>query len=948
MSKKAIGIIAVYSIEFIAILWIFGYFIYSNTEGRQDKKLEYEELAAKEIENKEAEHEEIKQSINEGAIETDNLSTYTIISTLDYKNNWVQGKIDNSKKIVTSEDAYLSLNHYIPIESSNYKVLVNYKSYRMIVNKYNQNNKFIGYVDLCNGDILYISDTVKYITISIYKYKERQRLKHGNQGILKDLKNGLEFSISKIDDLEGHIMDKELLTAEVHIETLSNYYNYRTGWFMSWGGKYENVEGSICARNLYEIDDKPYIFNVNDSRIALSINEYDKNGVWVKYNEALINGDTFIKQPTTSYIGISIWSRNWGVDLYALFESGLKIDLASEQYMDNTGSIDFDKADFSKADHWKTGSYLYETGERIINSNAICYDSFCKIGDKEYVVNLPSGYLKMSIIELDQDGKAVLDNRLQSGEKWKKSKDTHKIAISVYGDNKSFTVADYKRFLAEDLTIGLKEYVRYTHNTKMKDITAGEFINRVNVGWNLGNSLDCWAEGRSKSDNLKQETYWGNPYITEDLIDYVAKCGFNTIRIPVTWYYNTYKDENEKLKISKEWLYRVQNVVDYAIANDLYVILNTHHEQSIIYAGSDDKALKKVLENAQLIWTEIAESFKTYDEHLIFESYNEVDNIELNWNYSDKAAVQMNELNQIFVDTVRSTGGNNTNRILVVPTLLDGADSRFYAAFRMPKDIITDKIVVQVHTYSEKFNQDIESDFTELEEFSKRIKAPIIIGEFGTTKMYPLTELRAEQASNFVARAAGHGIKCIWWDDGADYGIIDRRDFSNSNMEMINALLEGTQGIGSQIEREVILNKAEQFVYRIPNLDTGELEYTYWGMLTTDIEGSAIQVQEGTTCSVSLKTINEASGIWLNELFFYDAEGALVKAGEKLQWHSGYYIGTVPEHSVTMRVSITNPDINIPLEDFEKYLSNGEIEVGICFFNLHDVKKIKLNITQFR
>ena len=877
-----------------------------------------------------------KLSANELPTFKDAPSTYTLVSAIDQEDDWILGKMD---------DTYLSLNYYLLVESNNYRVLVNDNSYRMIVNEYNQSNKNTDYVDLCNGDILNLMDAVKYITISIYKYVNRQRLEHCYQDMVNDLKNGLKFSITKMNDLNDHLMDKEQLTAEVNTESFSNYYNYRKGWYKSWGGIFETSEGSLCTRNFYKVDDKPYIFNVNDSRISLSITEYDAKGKWLKYVGDLTNGATFTKQLATSYIGLTIRSTKWGVDLYTLFENGLRIDLASKLYLDKTETINISDADFTNTDHWKAGAYLYETGEFIIENNKICYDSFCKIGDEEYVVNLPGGYLKMSILELDQDGKVVLNNELQGGQRWKKSAKTDKIAITVYGNNKTFTMAGYKILIIGYPMFGLKKYVRYIHNTQMRDITVGEFINSVNVGWNLGNSLDSKSTTSSKTANLKQELNWGNPYITKDLIDYVAKSGFNTIRIPVTWYYNTFIDESGHLKINVEWLNRVQDVVDYAIANHLYVILNAHHEQPIIYAGTDDATLKKVSENAQALWNDIAVHFKTYDEHLIFESYNEVDNIEKSWNYSDKSALQMNVLNQIFVDTVRGTGGNNAKRILFVPTLLDGADSKFYSAFRMPTDTAAGKIGVQVHIYTKKFNQDIESDFTELEKFSKKIKAPIIIGEFGTTQTYPLPELRAEQASNFVARAAKHTIKCIWWDNGSDYKIIDRRDFTASNMEMINALIEGSRGIGYQIEKEIVLNSPEQFVYFTPNVKTGKLENTYWGTLTTDMKGSAIQVQEGPTCSLSLKAINEAAGIWLQRILYYNAAGALVQEGKEIQ--SNYYIGAVPEGAVTMRVSMNSPTINISLENYKKYLTSGNIEVGICFFRPKDVTKIELTINPY-
>ena len=873
-------------------------------------------------------------------------NTYAMISTLDNEDTWISGKFDKSSRTLTDSDDYLSLSGSFPVESDSFRVSINNTSYRMIVNKFNKKEKYLGYTDLCNGDILHLDPSVKYITITIYKYKSRQQLNHSDQDMLADLKNGLRFSITKLEDLAKYNHSKELLTSEIHIESLSNYYNFRSGWFKSWGGAYENLEGSLCTRNLYQVDAKTYIFNVNDSRISLSITEFDAKGNWVKFNGPLTNGDSFKKQPKTKYIGLSIKSLKWGADLFSLFENGLRIDLASNQYMTETSTKEMDSIDLSDAEHWKIGSYLYETGEYIIDPDKISFDSFCRLGTKEYMVNLPGGDLMMKVLELNRDGRVISSSDLQSGQKWKKAKDTDKIAITVFDYDKALSLADYKKIIAAYPKFGLKEYERYDHNTVMKDITAGEFVNAINVGWNLGNSLDSMGKTSSNANNLNQEIFWGNPYVTKDLIDYVADCGFNTIRIPVTWNYNTYLDENMNLKISKDWLNRVQDVVDYGIANDLYVIINTHHEQPIIYAGADSATMRKVIKDAGTLWTEIAEHFKTYDEHLIFEAYNEVDNIENYWNYGDKAAAQMNELNQAFVTAVRSTGGNNTNRVLIVPTLLDRMDTRFYDAFQLPKDTVPNKIVVQVHTYSQKIHQDIEGEFIELDKFSDKIHTPIIIGEFGSTTSYPFPELREEHASNFVARAAKYGIKCIWWDNGSEYQIIDRRNTAKSDKKMIKALLEGSDGIGYQLEKEMIINSPKQFAYKMPNVVTGKLETKYWGTLTTDKNGDAIPVKGGSLCTISLKAVNEVAGVWLQRLLFYDAKGNLVKNGKEIQ--SRYYIGTVPDGAVAMRVSINSPNSNISRENYDKALNNGDIELSVGCFRAEDLKKIQLKLKPFQ
>ena len=867
-------------------------------------------------------------------------SAYAIIDTLDEEDEWIPGRIDGVTGSVIVDFNYLSLNQYLPVDVADVEVTTNSNRVRILVNQYNGENRYIGSADLGDGDILHISAVVNYITISIYQYKNRRIVDCSEGELLKRLQEGISISMTRVADLEKLLTKKERLVSEVHIESLSNYHNYRYGWYQSWGGAYEYVEGSMCTRNFYEVDGEPYVLNVNDSRIAVTITEYDKEGKWLKYNDSLINGETFQKQPDTVYIGVTIASRKWGVNLLSLFQSGLRIDLASEQYMNHTPTISYSDAEFSQINHWKSGYYLYETGEYTLDYSKVCFDSFCQIDGKEYVVNLPSSELRMSIVELDEEGNSVQSDNLHDGQKWKKSDKTDKIAISIYDSQNQFTLLDYQEALQSDPTIGLTEYVRYDHNTQIQNLSAWEYIGDMTVGWNLGNSLDCKSEVRSNTENLKQELNWGNPYVTKELIDYVAESGFHTIRIPVTWYYNTYEDEAGKLKINEEWLNRVQDIVDYAIAKGLYVLLNTHHEQPILYTGVDEATMNEVLLHAKELWTEIAEHFKTYDEHLLFESYNEIDNIESSWNYSDLAAEQMNELNQVFVDAVRSTGGNNANRILVVPTLLDGSNTKFYAAFRLPKDIVPDKLIVQVHLYSKKVNQEIEGEFEQLEQFSQRIGAPILIGEFGTKKESMVSELRMEHASNYIARAAQHGIKCIWWDNGTDYKVIDRRDLTTSDHKLIEALLEGSRGIAYEVKVGVTLDSLEQFSYRMPNLSTGSLENTSWGTLTLDFAGSAFPVDAGKILTILIKVKNEAASIKLQRLLFYSNEGALVEGGKELQ--STYYLGVVPIHATSMRVSVNSPSKNITKEEFEEYLKAGDFVVEIHMFLPDEVEQIQL------
>ena len=213
----------------------------------------------------------------------------------------------------------------------------------------------------------------------------------------------------------------------------------------------------------------------------------------------------------------------------------------------------------------------------------------------------------------------------------------------------------------------------------------------------------------------------------------------------------------------------------------------------------------------------------------------------------------------------------------------------------------------------------------------------MIIGECGTSDSYPIPEFRSIQASNFIARAAAHGIKCIWWDNGSNYAIIDRRDFSKSDTLMIAALINGSKGVAYQVTDEMSLNDIGQFVLRMPNLKNGEIEEKSWGTLTTDFSGDAIPVNAGDNCIISLERKNEATDIWLQRVTFYDAAGNYI-SGKELQ--SAEYMDRVPEDAAYMRVSINSPIRSLSYEQYGAYIANNDIELNISFFGVSNVVPI--------
>lgn len=346
----------------------------------------------------------------------------------------------------------------------------------------------------------------------------------------------------------------------------------------------------------------------------------------------------------------------------------------------------------------------------------------------------------------------------------------------------------------DGLTVKKVSYV-YENGSNV-DITldyqglSGDIINDINVGWNLGNTLDSYGDWITQYSNGKPEdfeTSWGNPVTTESMIQSVKDAGFNAVRVPVTW--SQHIDDNNGYKIDDVWMQRVKEVVDYVIDNNMYCILNVHHDvggSSWLKASSTNVA--KNSEKFTSVWTQIADEFADYDSHLLFEGFNEILDEDNNWVYPGKnAGDAVNTLNQLFVDTVRKTGGNNSTRCLIVNTYAAGTGGSQLDDFVIPTDTVNNSLMVEVHYYSPgEYCSEISEDGNEqsvwTENGGKSLidgtlynlydhftsnGVPVIIGEFGAANKDNETD-RAEWASYIVENAKKYGIKCFWWDGGGN------------------------------------------------------------------------------------------------------------------------------------------------------------------------------------
>mgnify|MGYP004521668289 FL=1 len=309
-------------------------------------------------------------------------------------------------------------------------------------------------------------------------------------------------------------------------------------------------------------------------------------------------------------------------------------------------------------------------------------------------------------------------------------------------------------FAGISINVSAKTADTSTQTTPQKT-EAMQFVEDMGIGINLGNTFEAcgdwiaqWGDGTVHS----YETAWGSPIITEKIIKGYKDSGFNTLRVPVSWS-NMMGDD---YTISSEYANAVKQVVDWAMAQDMYVIVNLHYDNGWLENFPTQK--EECMYRYKRIWQQVSDVFKDYDERLVFEGQNEELGWSSVWNQwggtkgKAKSYALVNEINQTFVDVVRASGGKNKARYLLIPGYNTGIETTVDKLYKVPKDK-EKHVIISVHYYSPATfailtddaswgkNQrtwGTDSDINELKKSMDMLKKrfldngiPVIIGEYG-------------------------------------------------------------------------------------------------------------------------------------------------------------------------------------------------------------------------
>ena len=357
---------------------------------------------------------------------------------------------------------------------------------------------------------------------------------------------------------------------------------------------------------------------------------------------------------------------------------------------------------------------------------------------------------------------------------------------------------------------------------KMRNITSQQLVEDMTFGWNLGNTLDVCQADRDGDGKINEhveagekvdETLWGNPKATKELFTSLKKNGVNAVRIPVTW--RDHMDSNGN--IDREWMDRVQQVVDYAYSQGMYVIINVHHD-----GGGDPKFGAWIIEESQNdyntflkkyqnVWKQIAERFKNYSDYLIFESMNEVGFDTLyNKNKAD-AYNLINKINQDFVDIIRATGGNNAKRHLLIAGYYTDIERTCDSLYKMPDDK-AGRCILSVHYYTpwdfctcdRKHTWGTNSEVWQMETLIGKMKKnfvdkgiPVIIGEYAASGSDLSSCIFFIEKLNKLC--SDYGIATFIWDSGRQ---VNRKTYKWRTPQYLEALKRATSGKDYEVVKE--------------------------------------------------------------------------------------------------------------------------------------------------
>ncbi|MGA5895896.1 cellulase family glycosylhydrolase [Streptomyces venetus] len=396
---------------------------------------------------------------------------------------------------------------------------------------------------------------------------------------------------------------------------------------------------------------------------------------------------------------------------------------------------------------------------------------------------------------------------------------------------------------------------RDTSPARPPRLAAGpmDTVAAMQPSWNLGNSLDA----------IPGETSWGNPPVTKALFDTIKAQGFRSVRIPVTW--TDHQSSTAPYTIDAAWMNRVKQVVDWALADGLYVVINVHHDSWQWLSGMSTDH-DNVVARFRAAWTQIAARFRDSSQALLFESVNEpqFDNT------TDAQGIQyLKELDTAFHTVVRQSGGNNATRLLVLPSLHTNSDQIYLDALVSEMKSLNDPhLVATVHYYGwypfsvniaggTRFDataqKDMTDHFTRIRDTLTSKGIPVYLGEYSLlhypdqnhpSRVEAGEALKYFEQFGYEARAAD--VTTALWDPGT-FAFMDRATLRWTDPALIAAIKSSwTTRSGTASSDRIFLAKSSAITAKTLTLNPNGLTFQgLWQGGTRLVQGRDYTVSDG-------------------------------------------------------------------------------------------------------
>jgi len=538
-----------------------------------------------------------------------------------------------------------------------------------------------------------------------------------------------------------------------------------------------------------------------------------------------------------------------------------------------------------------------------------------------------------------------------------------KITITILNVNNNWEYICHTdvNYIPNSERIAVFDYSKKTFTPKQMTFTEESAWNastKMKNGANISNDLDCVVKGLKEYDlpPIIWEEAWSATPVTLENIRYLKSLGFNAIRLPVSW--AQHLDSNNNVYAS--WMNRVQEVVDWCMDEDLYVIMNTHHDggpkneaegSSWIRATEESYNASKDLYVKILI--QICDRFKNYSEKLIFANVNEVCPGDVIPNDSskvpDSAFRAMEKWNQLFVDTVRNSGGNNSIRNISVSSVATAYDSNALSRIQLPIDSAKNHLLFEVHCYDpwtfcghgdectvsefDKSGFDINRALVPSFEFSETHNVPVYIGEWGvfdyTNEAAGISKIvsdedRVKYVNQFISYATKHGLTPFIWLPCAYTGYTSEKDAEHYCPKFIKAIQDNI--FPSEYDPELFGKETKYTLKKDYKWDASigaqsTTEYDLYGIRIDLTESFSQLPVAGNTVSVTYNFVSDkdisdlyfyyvdtssaANSFWLKLDGDYETVGHIqnIKAGTKFTLAYNPTLVTSPEGNVTLWIN---------------------------------------------